>query len=249
MNKLKALSKLIIKNTLDNKVVFIYTLVFPGFFFLYMNINLLTSNTALNLFEISKIFMPYWSYIIVVNILNNVVMETLSYRESGFYKIMTYVIGNKFSMYFSILLVQLFLTLIQLMSFTIIFMMLIHSFHFELIVHCIVLLLITYLPVNLFLFQIINYKLKKDTIGIFSTMVLFLMFFLLKFDNQNLFLSVLIYLNPLKYTNSVAAYLVNLVDPIYNVNIFALIITSCIFMIIGVFNLKLFSINPYENRI
>src|SRR5699024_2469538 len=102
MNKLKALSKLIIKNTLDNKIVFVYTLAFPCFFFLYMNINLLISSTSLDLFKISKVFMPYWTYIIVMNILNNVVMETLSYRESGFYKIMTYVIGNKYSMYLAI---------------------------------------------------------------------------------------------------------------------------------------------------
>ena len=64
----------------------------------------------------------YWSYIVVTTVFNGFLINMVRLRESGFFKTLTYLVGSKYSIIVSNLLVQVLVVQMEILIFNLIVM-------------------------------------------------------------------------------------------------------------------------------
>lgn len=235
---------MIFKHSLAYKIVFVYTFAAPilYMFFEMWNdpVNYQVSTTE----EYITVYVPYIAFIVVTNIINNISMKTLIYRESGFYKIISYVASNPYIFYLSIAIVQYALTIIQVVLFWGIVAIFLGNYS---LYHLLIVLSIStlvFIPLMSVSGCITILKVKQETLSVMRAVILACMFFLLQFDGDNWWQLLLLGLNPLKY--------VLIVGELFGGqggDIFIILLISFVYLVVGYYSIYKFSIDPYENRI
>ena len=244
MNKITTLMKMIFKHSLAYKIVFMYTFAAPilYMFFEMWNdpVNYQVSTTE----EYITVYVPYIAFIVVTNIINNISMKTLIYRESGFYKIISYVASNQYIFYLSIAIVQYALTIIQVVLFWGIVAIFLGNYSLYHLLIVLSISTVVFIPLMSVFGCITILKVKQETLSVMGAVILACMFFLLQFDGDNWWQLLLLGLNPLKY--------VLIVGELFGGqggDIFIISLISFVYLAVGYYSIYKFSIDPYENRI
>lgn len=115
--KLSALSKFEVNIALDNKGLFIYTLVFPALYFIYAFVS---SNHDLTNLAIRYHLLGFWSYIILTGVLNQVITAMISMRENSFLKMFTFISGDRRLIFYANLIPQTLVIQAEILIFDII---------------------------------------------------------------------------------------------------------------------------------
>ncbi|GKT03333.1 hypothetical protein [Furfurilactobacillus entadae] len=118
LKKTIALGKFETNIVLDNKLVIVYTLLFPAVFFLYHffagGARQLASGQVLQMLS------GYWSYIIVAGVLNGIINGMINMRENNFLKMFSFIAGDKRLIFYANLIPQIFVIQVELLIFNVI---------------------------------------------------------------------------------------------------------------------------------
>ena len=106
-----AIFKLQFKIAMKERIVFFYTLVIP-FIMLFIN--------RTEDFQDNEALYVYWSYIVVITLLNGFLMQVIHLRESGSLKTLTYMTGSKTSIILAVFLVQLLMIQSEIILFNLV---------------------------------------------------------------------------------------------------------------------------------
>lgn len=120
--KLKILGQFELRQTWDDKMVLFYTLICPTIYFVIADISshgypFGTKNVAFQL-------LGYWTYIILVGVLNGFQFGLIGMRESNFLKMFTIIAGDKRLIFYSNLLVQILFVQIEILGFDLVVLLL-----------------------------------------------------------------------------------------------------------------------------
>lgn len=106
-----AMFKLQLKIAYKEKLAYFYTLIIP--------IVMVFINKG-NYFQDNEALYVYWSYIVVITILNGFLMKIIKLRENGFLKTLIYLTGSKFSVLAGTFVVQLLNIQLQIVIFNLV---------------------------------------------------------------------------------------------------------------------------------
>lgn len=123
ISKVKAFTKFYFDIAIDNKLVLIFTLVFPVIYQIIAE----RSMNVTNEYEFTSTIMPMTAYIIVSTALNGVTMPMIATRDSGFIKAYYFASGSRWAIYIANLLVQTGIVILEISIFTI-FMMVMYTY-------------------------------------------------------------------------------------------------------------------------
>ncbi|EEI24910.1 hypothetical protein B2D45_10365 [Lactobacillus hilgardii] len=115
--KLISLIEFELRLALEDKVVFLYTLVFPAAYFLVMSWNdFAAGRTTSNTDMVNNLF-GFWSYIVIVGVLNQITITMFQMRENNFLKMYTFISGDKRLIYYANLIPQMVILQIEVALF------------------------------------------------------------------------------------------------------------------------------------
>ncbi|QBO37201.1 hypothetical protein EQG49_12415 [Periweissella cryptocerci] len=126
MKKIKAITRFQFALLFANKTSFIYTLLFPVGYLLYMLAT--TQNHSTDTMNSIVFLSPYLSYIIVGAVLNGWISNLISTRENNFLKVFTSIVGDKKYILFSNFIVVVLSSLVQILLFCLFFFVMTKSF-------------------------------------------------------------------------------------------------------------------------
>lgn len=118
MQKILAFSKVYLLDTLQNKLAFIFNLVFPLAFFVVNNFELV-GKTDIEQSKLIAGLSVYFAYIVLVSLLNLIIVPLIAEREQGMLLEYTLISGNKSYPFLGLLLLQLVVLLLELLLFDI----------------------------------------------------------------------------------------------------------------------------------
>lgn len=110
MKKILALSRFEINILMDNKISFIFSLIFPVIYMAYNFIKFHHSGASESLF---LFILPYLSYLIVTNVLYGWVANITAVRENNFLKVFSSIAGDKKYVFIAKFLITLISIFIQ----------------------------------------------------------------------------------------------------------------------------------------
>lgn len=118
MQKILAFSKIYLLDTLQNKLAFIFNLVFPIVFFVVNNFKLV-GKTDIEQSKLISGLSIYFAYIVLVSLLNLVIIPLIAQREQGMLLEYTLISLNKAYPFLGSLILQLGVLLLELLLFDI----------------------------------------------------------------------------------------------------------------------------------
>lgn len=250
MNDIKALSKVYLINMLSNKFVFIFNLLLPTIYFLYLN-GKYWSRSQVTFDQSTNLVMSnFWAYIIIVTILNNVIIAIISQRENGSYKQLFFIVGSKWKILIAIFLVQLAVLNGELIIFNIMAMIVFHNFHISLIVAGILSATIIALPVAGISSILFLWKVKIESINLLVSVLLFGLFALSSVPESGSIINVFSLLNPVTYTVEMAFQILSLFanHMVSNQTILIWLLVTIIYGFIGWFSVSKLSVHSVIDR-
>ncbi len=250
MNKIKAFYKIYMINSLSNKVVFVYNLLLPIIYFLANNLRYFFDPIQISNPKLIESVSYFWTYIVMITLLNNVIFAALSDREYGYYKEFFFVTGSKWHILAANFLVQATILLAEITLFNVIFLIVFHTLNWGILVGGILAVLILSVPVTAVSCLFLTLKIKAQTAPIIETITLFALFSLLNFHSENQVINTITLLNPLHYLGQESYYIS--MGVLANVPSLAVIIQfiaiTLVYILIGSWSLAKFTITPIENR-
>ncbi|WP_311408553.1 hypothetical protein [Liquorilactobacillus uvarum] len=250
MEKLKTLCRVYTIDAFDNKVVFIYTLLFPTLYFVYMNFKQILHASRYSVDEISNVFLPYWAYIIFIALLNTVIVATIFQRESGYYKEFYFIVGSKWLIFIVNFIVQVAFILAELLLFTILGMFLLHSWYFSILLNSLLAGILAVIPVTMGLSILFTFRIKAQSFSVIGTFSIFVLFYLSTITSSIWLVNLISLLNPYKYILALTNCLSILIEKgnIEFGNLMQLLVVTIAFCLIGLQGFSKFDIRPILDR-
>ncbi|CAM4323407.1 hypothetical protein [Weissella hellenica] len=250
MNKVKALYKVYIVSSLNNKVVFMYNLLLPIVYLLATNLKYFFQPVQTTNQELINTASYFWAYIIIVTLLNMVTFEMLSERESGYFKELFFIVGSKWHILLADLLAQVTILVLEITLFNIVFLVIFRTINFGILLGGLLATLLLTIPVTCSSCIFLILKVKAQTAPIIETITLFGMFTLLGIKNENTLIKIVNLLNPVEYlaqnSNNISLLMLgNIPSGTY---VIQFITITTFYILIGVWGLSKFTISPIENR-
>lgn len=181
INKIKALIRFQINISLDNKVSFLFSLLFP-IGFIVSNLSEYSQKGFLNGQQQFLVVLPYISYVVILGMLYGWVEGTSATRENNFLKMFTSLVGDKRYIFVSNFIVNFILILIQSILINLIFQIVTEYYSFQSIVLTILVVSIMSTVSFLGLSLILHFKIRAASLQIFLTGYLIVGLFLLNID-------------------------------------------------------------------
>lgn len=236
-----AINKLFLSNLRYNKISLMFNLLFPTLYFFY--VNPVGNVKSQNIFSNISFF---WTYIIFVSILNFMILPVINYRENGTYKQLWLIVTNKNSIIVSTFIVYITIIMLELIIFNLTIMIFNHMWQSQLFIASLLLLLIFGIVIYMELMILLILKIKPETISILATILIFTLFSLIIINSDNFYLQIICMINPVQFLLVASKWIISIITgqgfmPVLMCQLF---IVSMIMVIIGIFALKRFNINP-----
>ncbi|WEV43862.1 hypothetical protein OZX56_01080 [Lactobacillus sp. ESL0684] len=234
--KIRAFISFYFSLALDNKLTFVFTLVFPIIYQLlvFKNKPIVGENQF-----ISSI-MPMVAYIVVDTALNGVTLRMIATRESGYIKAYYFASGSRWAIYLANMLVQLFMVVLENLIFIILSMLYFNFFSFKILLALLCTVFISFPFVSLGFNFLLLLRIRGSSLSILSTALLlgFLMLFNATF---NLPLKFVYLFNP--YT--LVAFLL---EALFSPSVKLWIYIGTVFLIYGLVGYLGYSFFDLQNR-
>ncbi|WP_368986634.1 hypothetical protein NST54_04670 [Caldifermentibacillus hisashii] len=233
--KIHELTKVFLKNSLDNKSQFILTLIFPLIFLIWNNYSLLFKDISDGVFY--NLLFNYLSFITIMHVMSGFSISLLAYKENGFLKMFKYVIGSKNVIIISNFIAQSITLLSTLLVFTIAasIMFMKFSLLFKALLVVILSLLVCIIPISMLFLWIPALNVRLATISPITTLIAIALTFLSSLSTgRNNIPEYLLLLNPVKLFTETLDSIYNLVfkgvfDPLYSVTIVVILLIYIVF--------------------
>ena len=237
IKKIKSLVYFELNITLDNKIVLVYTLVFPIIFLLF--------NRNANITNDSYLY-GYWSYIIVTGILSGIVAGTISMRESNFLKMFSYLAKSKGYVFVSNLISQIIVLELELLIFNIFSMLIARNFNIKIIIYCFLSSLIMIPLCGMFVSFFLVMKMRQNTFNVLLNGYLLIMLasFYVKFNTTITW--ILMAINPFVYFSNM--YKLFTFQQVDFINLVVLFFLGIAYSLIGVISIRRMPIIGVTNR-
>lgn len=237
VKRIKNLVYFDLNSAFKNKIVVIYTLIFPIIFLLLNRNNFLNNH---------NLIYGFWAYIVVIGVLNGIVAGTINMRESNFFKMFSYIAKSKELVFFANLIAQVIFLEMELFIFNLFVIVIGGGFIWQKILYCflISLVIIPLCAINLSFFLVI--KMKNNTYNALLNAYMFVIMFT-AFLNINDFISWLIILvNPIAYITRV--YVLFNSNNFQLLDLVILIGLGVVYLLIGIFSIKKMPISGITSR-
>ncbi|GAF36230.1 hypothetical protein [Lentilactobacillus farraginis] len=117
LHKLRSLSEFEFRLALEDKVVFLYTLVFPAAYFLAISWRKFAAGGVTPASEILSNLFGFWAYIMLTGVINQITVTIFQMRENNFLKMYTFISGDKRLIYYANLIPQVMIIQIEIALF------------------------------------------------------------------------------------------------------------------------------------
>ncbi|GAJ25537.1 hypothetical protein JCM15457_404 [Liquorilactobacillus sucicola DSM 21376 = JCM 15457] len=251
MGKLKALGKVYIIDAFDNKFVFIYTLLFPALYFIYVNFEQIIQRNQYSASTIVATFRPFWAYIVFIALLNMVIITTIDQRESGYYKEFYFIVGSKWLIFIANFIVQSIFIICELTVFTIFGMIALRSWYFSILISGLLTGILAVIPVTMFLSVLFIFKVKQQSLSIIGTLLVCVLIYLAGLPSRTWLTDLILLLNPYKYILVLSNWITSFtVDGSYDFkSLFQLLFVTLFFCLSGVKGFSKLDILPLLDRV
>lgn len=250
MKKIKAITRFQIALLLSNKTAFIYTLIFPIGYLVYMLTATKFAYTQTT--YVITFLSPYWAYIIVGSVLNGWVSNIISTRENNFLKVYTSIVGDKRYIFFANFLVAALSSFTQILLFDGLFFGMTRSFNLTVFALSVVVAVLANILVTLGSIAFLKLRVPIATVTIYLTGYLLFGLLLVNVQSTNLLTKILLNLFDAYYFVTTLA--INLGSIMTSgqftstADLIALVITSISYVLIGVVLLDKVSVSSRFSR-
>ncbi|MBA1435083.1 hypothetical protein [Bombilactobacillus bombi] len=245
MMRLFSLYKTLMRDTLSNKAVFMFNIIFPIGMFIYNNFQLLFNKASISPRTILLGVSYYFSYIVFVTILNLIIYPLVVYRETGYYKFLCFLTKSKLTLLFSNLAVQFSILVVELLLFDLAVMLVVHRALFFLLEATLLTAVLFTLPVTLISCIFLVLRLKPQSLSALIMILVFAAFALLNISSDNIFINTIFLFNPVKY---LAAGFQLFTHHISLSKIIPLIVVTIIYLLVGIGCISRYNIQPILER-
>ncbi|WP_286135760.1 hypothetical protein [Philodulcilactobacillus myokoensis] len=214
--------------TLDNKVVFIYTIIFPIGYFYFMEWKQIFGHNSYSNYDLISMLIPFIGYVVLINVLNNVIGVTYARRESGFLKMYSFIVQSKLMIILSPLILYYLITLFETICFSIIVMLSLHLIDLETILLTFLIVSIIYLPTYGILNIVLMMRFNHQLMSIVSGMTLLIALFAYTFTPTNRIFQWLLLIDPIQLLGNVCTILTSKVNLTMIVPALVVIIIDCL---------------------
>ena len=202
--KIYALSKFETNIATDDKFIFVYTLVFPAVYFIYV---FFSQHPTTNTHGIYFTLTGFWSYILVMGISTGFIGGIMDMKMTNFLKMFYFITGNKTDIYYANLIPQMVIIQVEILIFDLLAGILLHisltMFLAMLGAFLVNFLLIPIIAGFMFFFFLVPFK-KLQAYTIFSTGYMFIgLGLLVVSNNSQLINTLLMIINPFTYITRV----------------------------------------------
>lgn len=238
---------------LNNKVGFVWYLIFPLVAFFGFNYAWITTKPDLETFHLnSSLFLSYITFAMSMDVTTNLI----AMRENGFLKMFKFVSGSKYAIALGKLFNQMVFLLLSVFLFScitgIVFLNSVSDFTIYLLISLIA-CFVGALLVSLFSLILMLLPIKQESLTTILNMLLFTLFFLSAngFSSANLqYGFILVFINPLDYIRNLTFLTGDLLGIIHFEHLGALyiILIGVAYLFIGLIGLKNFNIVSRTSR-
>lgn len=223
----------------SEKIPFIYSLVFPLIAFFLTNYSWISSppETAVLLAHLNI----YWAFIIFGVFLNGLGLQLSSFRESGFLKTSAMISGSKYPIFAGMALTQFCFAFASITIFTTIIGLLVGDNIFLLLSIGYLILLLTSIPMILFVSWIPVLPTRQNTIGTISNIVLLPMVFISASRplSDNFYIETIFSFVPIDYITQVGILVKRIIfNEAFDYSYIPIIIGTIAYLFIGLFFVK-----------
>lgn len=234
MRKLFSLIEFESRLALEDKLVFLYTLIFPAAYFLVVSWNNFAAGDQLSDSDITSSLFSFWGYIMVVGVVNQMTMVIFQMRENNFLKMYTFIAGDKRLIYYANLIPQTIILQVEIALFDLLAVVIYrpNSQLLQLMGACWLMNFLIIPVVAFFTSVILIMPLKLKTVSLFLTGYVLAALLLASFSFHSLLLTVILTLiNPVDFQQNAYLLLVNHVH--FLGNILMLTVIGLIYVILG----------------
>lgn len=250
MREIQALIKVYFQYLWANKFVFIYNLVVPTAFYGYRQ---MTSNQPILRPITQHMFVTlsfFWSYIIVVTLLNNFVVTLIAHRELGLLKQLFFIIGSKMKLIAALFFVQFILLSIELLLFNSVVLLISRQFSLVILATGVGVAWLSALPIALLCSALLLFKIKIESVNVLTGLLLFGLLFLTGLPTHVTLHAGLLLLNPMNYVAEVAFQIYRIFESAnFNPSMWLLVLAvTLLYAGVGLFALKRLTVQPVASR-
>lgn len=253
MKLIREYNILFTKMTLNNKIGFIWYLVFPLIAFFVYNYNFFSETPSGNTFYLQTSF--FLSYIVFTMSIE-VATTLIGMRENGFLKTFTFISGNKYSIILGKVSNQLAFLIVASLIFSFVTSVCILDSLNKIILFILSTLISTFVgavPLSLFFLIFMLVPIKQEALITILNISLLVLFFVTAKDFSHSFSwgVILLYLNPLDLVRSVTLLITNLINHEIIITNFPtnLILSGIVlYIIVGLVSLKFIKVNSKITR-
>ncbi|WP_143462238.1 hypothetical protein [Levilactobacillus enshiensis] len=203
MKKIRALMKFDLEEMLDNRLAFVYAVIFPLLFFAMSNWKNIMAQQTDNTEKLIILLTPYLSYVVLSNALNSVILMVYGRRESGFLKMYYFIVERRNYLMLAPEILFYFITLIECLGFTLLAMVAFHNLSPLLLLEVVFIITVIYFPTCGILSPLLLMPIKPPSMTAISGGVLLLAVLTYSYTTSFLPLRVLTMLNPTILTSDV----------------------------------------------
>ncbi|WDM20584.1 hypothetical protein [Paenibacillus polymyxa] len=234
-------NKIILREGLGN---YLWSLVMPLLIFFSINVNWFFEKPSLG--EAIHFFSVIWSYNIISMYLYGFAGRISIFRESGFLRSFTYVVGNKKPIIMSLFFIQLFHGFISIFSFTLVATLMFDIPTAMFVSIAILTFTLVSIPVSMLMLFLVFLPINTSTLNSIGSIVmlpaLFMSMFKQTFKNQ--ILNSAFFISPVEYVSQASKSISDLL--LYghlSKNIPTLLIISTSYVVVGLLVWKYIKIN------
>ncbi|AKP64348.1 hypothetical protein [Levilactobacillus koreensis] len=196
MKKIRALMKFDLEMLLDNRLAFVYAVIFPLLFFAMSNWKNVMAQQTYDTEKLIILLTPYLSYVVMSNTLNNVVLMVYGRREDGFLKMYYFIVERRSYLLLAPEILYYFISLIECLGFTLLAMIAFHNLSPILLLQVLLIITVIYFPTCGILSLLVLLPIKPPSMTALSGGVLLLAVLTYSYTTSFLPLRVLTMFNP-----------------------------------------------------
>lgn len=247
--KISEFTKLFLKNALDYRVLFVFTLLIPLVHLLWNNYYLFKHSFSDEFFY--NLLFSYWGFIIIIHAMIGINLSLLALKENGFLKMFKYIAGSKYIIIVTNFLAQVISLLLTLTIFTVISCLLFKpTLLFQASIIMFFSFLITIIPISMFFLWIPALNVRMSTIAPFTSLLAIILSFISSISINNGLLYYLLLFNPVKLyilsTNWIADFF--LYRSIEVNQLLQFLGISFLYIVVGIFFATKISVNSSLTR-
>lgn len=235
-----AVSKLFISNLRYNKLALIFNLLFPTIYFFYTH-----QVGRLDLQNNVESIGYFWAYIVFISILNFMILPMISYRESGILKQLWLITSKQGTIISAMVLVYFVVIGLELIVFNL-SIMVTGQGTLRLIAASLLTLVLFGPAVYLELTSLLMVKIKAESMTVWGTLLIFILFTLSSLATKHPFLQEVALLNPVTFLVQASIWTLNLVEG--NLALLSdgwqLLVAAIVMLLVGILALKRLKVSP-----